>query len=68
MAKLRTCVLGKSKDDLIKAISSQSDKYNDRLIEFMNIYEIGGLKEATVEQLGEYISMNLCKQEKERGK
>lgn len=68
MAKLKVCVLNRSKDDLIKAISSRSDKYNDKLIEFMNMYKIGGLQEATVEQLGEYISMNLCEQEKERGK
>lgn len=66
MGKLKTCVLNCTKDDLIKAIKSRSDKHNDKLVDFLNVYKLDGLKDATVEQLQEYISVCLCP--KERGK
>lgn len=66
MGKLKTCVLNCTKDDLIKVILGKSSRYGDKLVEFMDLYKLKNLKDATVEQLQEYISVHLCPQE--RGK
>ena len=63
--RLKHCVIGRTKDELIKAISSQSDRYGDKLLEFMDMNNLICLKDATVDQLQEYISTRLCPQERE---
>ena len=67
MIKLRRCVLNKTKDELIKIIASNSDRYNDKLIEFLDRYKLRGLQDATVEQLSEYITTQLNSYNKEKG-
>ena len=62
MSKLRHCVIGKTQSQLIEIISSQCDRYGDKLLEFMDMYKLTCLQEATTEQLGEYISQCLCPQ------
>jgi len=62
--RLKHCVVGRTKDELIMVISNQSDKYGDKLVDFLHTYKLVGLKDATVEQLQEYISTRLCPQEK----
>ena len=49
------------KDNLIKIISQQSDRYGDKLIHFMDLNQINSLSEATVEQLRAYV-MRYCNQ------
>ena len=63
--RLKHCIIGRTKDELIMVISNQSDKYGDKLVDFLHTYKLVGLKDATVEQLQEYISMRLCPQEME---
>ena len=66
MSKLKHCVIGKTKDELIQMVSAFNEtKYGDKLIDFMDTYGLIGLQDATVEQLREYISMRLCPQERE---
>ena len=59
MEKWKTCCVGNtdklSKWDLIDLISNNSSKYGDKLIEFLGMYHLYGLREATKEQLNEYI-------------
>lgn len=43
------------KDRLIEFISKRSDRYGNELIKFMEKYKISCLKDATEEQLEEYI-------------
>ena len=56
--KLTTCLLNKSKDELIMFISERSSRYRDKLIDFMYQYKLTNLQQATVEQLKEYIQNN----------
>lgn len=42
------------KSKLIRAISAAGDECGSALISFMEAYALGGLREATVEQLREY--------------
>lgn len=53
--KLKTCVINKNKDFLISVISDASDRYGNKLIEFMDMYHLINLQEATVDQLQTYI-------------
>ncbi len=59
MEKRKTCCVGDkeklSKWDLINLISKCSSKYGDKLTEFLGMYHLCGLREATKEQLNEYI-------------
>lgn len=43
-------------DSLIQIISQASDRYGDRLLDFLERYHLPGLMFATTEQLQEYIS------------
>ena len=62
--KLKHCVVGRTKEELIKFLSDHSKtKYGEKLVEFLETYKLVGLKDATVEQLKEYISA-MCPQEK----
>lgn len=45
------------KDSLIRIIHNHSNSTGDKLIEFMNMYELDSLKDATVKQLREYVDM-----------
>jgi hypothetical protein len=56
MKKLRVCLINKIKDELINIISSKSDRYGDKLIDFLDRNNLISLKDATVEQLQNYIS------------
>ena len=60
MEKLKVCVLNATKDELIQVISSRSSRYGDKLIDFMDRYSLYCLQDATVQQLREYVSDNLC--------
>lgn len=63
--RLKHCVVGRTKDELIKFLSDHSKtKYGEKLVEFLETYKLVGLKDATVEQLQEYISA-MCPQERE---
>lgn len=55
MEKLKTCLIGKTEDELIDIISSKSDRYGDKLIDFLNKNNLTCLQEATIEQLQNYI-------------
>lgn len=44
---------------LIQIISDRSDRYGNMLLDFMSTYNLMSLREATVEQLSEYIKNNL---------
>ena len=46
------------KERLINYISKRSDKSGNRLIDFMRIYDIHNLTEATSKQLREYVKKN----------
>lgn len=68
--KLKQCTIQNNetedenlKDQLIRYISKRSDKYGNKLIEFMNLYHLINLPSATVEQLQEYIATHLQQQE-----
>lgn len=52
---------------LIQIISDRSDRYGNMLLDFMSKYNLMCLKDATVEQLSEYIKNNL-EGEKENGR
>lgn len=41
---------------LITKLSQMSNKYGDKLIDFMNRYNLNNLQQATVEQLKEYLA------------
>lgn len=45
----------RTKDELIMYLSERSDRYGDKLVEFMDNYHLISLQEATVEQLREYV-------------
>ena len=65
MSRLKHCVIGKTKYELIQMVSAFNEtKYGDKLIDFMDTYGLMCLQDATVEQLQEYISTRLCPQEK----
>ena len=49
------------KNNLIKVISRSSDRYGDKLLDFMNEYKIDGLNQASKSQLEEYIENNKLK-------
>ena len=68
--KLTTCVIGKNqnkvvdpvraqKNDMIDFISRHSSRYGDKLVDFMESYNLINLEEATVPQLQEYIATHL---------
>ena len=40
--------------NLIKLIHNQNKRGEDKLLEFMNLYHLSSLRDATVEQLREY--------------
>ena len=44
------------KDELIMYISKQSNRYGNKLLDFMDRYGLTNLQEATVAQLSEYIN------------
>lgn len=46
------------KSALIQRISAASDRYGDKLVDFMNRYGLYCLAEATVEQLREYVALH----------
>lgn len=46
-----------SADSLIARISAASNKYGDKLVDFMARYGLFALKDASPEQLEEYIKM-----------
>lgn len=56
------------KSKLIRYISERSDRYGDKLLEFMDIYRLNNLQSATVAQLTEYIATHLQLQNQERVK
>lgn len=60
--KLRYCKItsDRNKDFLIQTIS-EADRSGNKLIEFMNKYNLVGLKDATIEQLESFILDNLSK-------
>ena len=45
----------KTKDELIMEIHKHSDRYGDKFIEFMDMYGLINLQQATKHQLQEYI-------------
>lgn len=55
MAKLTTSVISE-KDRLIKIISENSSKYGDKLIQFMELNHLNGLRYATVSQLQYFVA------------
>lgn len=61
LMKLKTCVIenNREKDRLIETISRASDRYGNKLIDFMSQYHLINLQSATVEQLKEYIKTHL---------
>ena len=68
--KLRKCEINTSFSDvesekhrLIKMISDCSNKYGDKLVEFLNLYHLYGLSTATVPQLREYVLTHLQRQQ-----
>lgn len=44
------------KDELIRQLSSKSDRYGNKIIDFLNKNNLYGLIEATEEQLKEFIN------------
>lgn len=50
------CVISKTKDELINIISSKSDRYGDKLIDFLDKNNLMSLQDSTVEQLQNYMS------------
>ncbi|MBO4822953.1 MAG: hypothetical protein J5580_00035 [Clostridia bacterium] len=55
MAKLTTFTINE-KDRLIKIISENSSKYGDKLIQFMELNHLNGLRNATVPQLQNFVA------------
>ena len=53
------------KEYLIRVISRNSDRYGDKLIDFMQTFGLSCLADATPEQLTEYIARNNLKSEME---
>lgn len=53
---------------LIQIISDRSDRYGNMLLDFMSTYNLMCLKDATVEQLSEYIKNKEYEGEKENGR
>ena len=51
------------KSKLIQYISDRSDRYGDKLLEFMDLYHLHNLQSATVAQLREYINTHLSNNE-----
>ena len=63
MNKKKYCTIttDQTKNFLIQTISDASDKYGNKLIEFMDKYHLVGLKDATIEQLESFILDDLSK-------
>lgn len=57
--KLTSCAISRTKGLLVDVISKKSDKYGDKLVDFMEKYNVSGLSEASVDQLHDYI-MTYC--------
>ena len=55
MAKRTTCLINGEKDRLINIISENSSKYGDKLIQFMELNHLNGLRYATVPQLQYFV-------------
>lgn len=47
--------MNETKTELIKIISAASDRYGDKLIDFMDKYDLQNLAQATADQLKKYI-------------
>ena len=61
------CLAEQEKVNLIRCISDNSNKYGNKLIEFLEMYHIHGLRMATVEQLREYaINQGFLQHSKDR--
>lgn len=45
----------KTTNEMIQIISKASDHYGDKLLEFLERYHLPGLRDATTEQLQEFI-------------
>ena len=67
--KLKTCTVKNEpnhlaqtiemqKSDLINFLSNRSNRYGDKLIDFMETYDLLSLQDATVAQLQEYIALH----------
>lgn len=52
-------VVESEESKLIRYISDRSDRYGDKLLEFMDSYQLINLQSATVAQLRDYISKHL---------
>ena len=63
MPKKKHCTIttNKTKDFLIQTISELSDKQGNKLVEFLDKYHLVGLKDATIEQLENFILDDLSK-------
>ena len=66
MRKLSVFLVNKTKSDLIDIISSKSDRYGDKLIDFLNKNNLTCLQEATIEQLQNYIKEEEIKNDTRR--
>lgn len=66
MEKLKICLINKTKSDLIDIISSQSDRYGDKLLDFLDKNHLTCLQDATVEQLQNYIKEEETKNDTRR--
>lgn len=53
------------KTELISVISRSSNKYGDKLVEFMEMYDLPNLELASAEQLQEYINRKGMEQDNE---
>ncbi|MBS7401076.1 MAG: hypothetical protein KIG16_01015 [Eubacteriales bacterium] len=54
------------KSKLIQYISDRSDRYGDKLLEFMDLYGLYNLQSATVSQLYDYIASHMqCGQQEQ---
>lgn len=57
--KLTKCNFSDKKSFLIRIISNAGDEYGNKLVDFLTKYKLVGLKDATVEQLEQYITNDL---------
>ena len=54
------------KSKLIQYISDRSDRYGDKLLEFMDLYGLYNLQSATVSQLYDYIASHMQFEQQEQ--
>ena len=55
--------INQERDELVGMISHHSDKYGDRLLEFMDTYHLASLQQATVLQLREFVYKNYLQEQ-----